>query len=50
MDFAAELDALMGKNRNSATGTKVIKEHYTDHDVSLTTPNCPLFSLTLSLF
>lgn len=36
MDFAAELDALMGKNRNSARGTKVVEEHFSDPDVSTT--------------
>jgi hypothetical protein len=35
MDFAAELDALMGKNRNSAAGTKVVQEHYSDSDVTI---------------
>ena len=35
MDFAAELDALMGKNRNSAQGTKVATEHFSDSGVSI---------------
>jgi hypothetical protein len=44
MDFAAELDALMGKNRNSAIGTKTVVEHFTDSNVCkhfLISEKCP---------
>jgi hypothetical protein len=33
MAFAAELDELMGKNRNAPKNAIIKKEHYSDSDV-----------------